>query len=106
MSIQLAILGILSWKPSTGYELKKIFEHSSFMYWSGNNNQIYKALMNMQNEDLVTCEVIHQDNSPFKKIYTITEEGLEKLKKWLLSTPEAPNTKKLFSTVCVVGYAK
>jgi len=96
MSIQLAILGILSWKFSTGYELKKIFEDSSFMYWSGNNNQIYKALMNMENEDFVTSEVIHQDNSPSKKIYTLTEEGLTELRKWLVSSPEAPEIKKTF----------
>lgn len=96
MSIQLAILGILSWKSSTGYELKKIFEASSFMYWSGNNNQIYKALMNMENEDFVTSEVVHQDNSPSKKIYSITEEGLKELKKWLVSSPEAPEIKKTF----------
>ncbi|GAB6930637.1 DUF4180 domain-containing protein [Paenibacillus sp. JCM 10914] len=96
MSIQLAILGILSWKSSTGYELKKIFEDSSFMYWSGNNNQIYKALMNMENEDFVTSEVVHQDNSPSKKIYSITEEGIKELKKWIMSSPEAPEIKKAF----------
>nr|WP_242835134.1 PadR family transcriptional regulator [Clostridium sartagoforme] len=67
MSIKLAILGILSWKPSTGYELKKIFEESSFLYWSGNNNQIYKSLIKMEDEHLVTSEIIHQDNSPSKK---------------------------------------
>ncbi|MVO98263.1 DUF4180 domain-containing protein [Paenibacillus lutrae] len=96
MSIQLAILGILSWKSSTGYELKKIFEESSFMYWSGNNNQIYKALMNLENDDFVTSEVVHQDNSPSKKIYTLTEEGLKELKKWLVSSSEAPEIKKTF----------
>ena len=96
MSIQLAILGILSWKSSTGYELKKIFEDSTFMYWSGNNNQIYKALINIENECFVTCEVVHQDKSPSKKIYSITEEGLKELKKWLVSSPEAPEIKKAF----------
>ncbi|NRS47442.1 DUF4180 domain-containing protein [Brevibacillus sp. HB2.2] len=96
MSIQLAILGILSWKSSTGYDLKKIFEDSSFMYWSGNNNQIYKALISMENEGFVTNDVVHQDNSPSKKIYTITEEGLKELRKWLVSSPEAPEIKKTF----------
>ena len=64
MSIKLAILGILSWKPSTGYELKKVFEDSSFMYWSGNNNQVYKGLMSLEKESLVTSELIHRDSSP------------------------------------------
>ncbi len=96
MSISFAILGILSWKPSTGYELKKIFEESSFMYWSGNNNQIYKALLQMQDDGLVTSEVIHQDNSPSKKVYRITEDGLDELKEWVLSSSEAPKFKKTF----------
>lgn len=96
MSIQLAILGILSWKSSTGYELKKIFENSSFMYWSGNNNQIYRALLYLENEGLVKSEVVHQDSSPTKKVYTITEEGLVELKNWLVSSPEAPEIKKTF----------
>ncbi|AGA67912.1 putative transcriptional regulator [Desulfitobacterium dichloroeliminans LMG P-21439] len=96
MSISFAILGILSWKPSTGYELKKVFQESSFMYWSGNNNQIYKALLQMQNEGLVNPEVIHQDSAPSKKLYRITKEGLDELKKWVLSSPEAPEFKKTF----------
>lgn len=96
MSIKYAILGILSWKSATGYELKKIFKESSILYWSGNNNQIYKALLQMQDEGLLKSEVIHQDSSPSKKIYTITEEGLTELKEWVLSSPEAPEFKKPF----------
>ncbi len=96
MSIEFAILGILSWRPSTGYELKKIFEDSSFMHWSGNNNQIYKALIKLEHEDLVVSRLIHQDSAPSKKIYTITADGLKELKEWALSTPEAPEIKKSF----------
>ncbi len=96
MSIKSAILGILSWKPSTGYEIKKIFEDSSFMHWSGNNNQIYKALLSMETEELVTSEVFHQDNSPSKKVYSITEDGLTELREWVKSTPEIPEIKKTF----------
>lgn len=96
MSIKYAILGILSWKPSSGYELKKIFEDSSSMYWSGNNNQIYKALVQLQDEGLVTNETEHQDGLPSKKTYTITGEGLSELKEWVLSSVEAPEFKKPF----------
>ena len=96
MSINYAILGILSCKRLTGYDLKKIIQDSPFMYWSGNNNQIYKALVELHNEGFVTSEVHHQDSSPSKKIYTITAEGLAELKKWVLSTPEPPEFKKTF----------
>lgn len=96
MSIEFAILGILSWKPSTGYELKKIFEDSSFMHWSGNNNQIYKALIKLEHEDLVISNVIHRDSAPSKKVYTITADGRKALKEWTLSSPEVPEIKKSF----------
>jgi len=96
MSITHAILGILSYKPLTGYDLKKIIQESSFMYWSGNNNQIYKSLVELVHEGFVTNEVQHQESSPSKKIYTITKEGLAELKEWVLSSPEPPELKNTF----------
>lgn len=96
MSINYAILGILSCKSLTGYDLKKIIQESPFMYWSGNNNQIYKSLVGLLDEGLVTNEVHHQESSPSKKIYTITEEGLAALKEWVLTSPEPPEFKKTF----------
>ncbi len=96
MSISHAILGILSYEPLTGYDLKKIIEESPFMHWSGNNNQIYKALVELHSKGFVTNEVHHQEGSPSKKIYTITQEGLQELKEWVLSSPEPPECKKTF----------
>ncbi|MFB6365346.1 DUF4180 domain-containing protein [Paenibacillus elgii] len=96
MSIAHAILGILSWKSVTGYDMKKIIQDSPFMYWSANNNQIYKSLVQLLDEGFVTCEVQHQESSPSKKIYTITKEGSAELKDWVLSAPEPPDLKKSF----------
>lgn len=96
MSINYAILGMLSCKPLTGYELKKIMQESSFMHWSGNNNQIYKALLELNDQDFVTGEVHHQESSPSKKVYTITEAGVSELKKWSQSRPEAVEMKRSF----------
>ena len=47
MSIEHAILGLLSWRPMSGYDLKKIFEEASILYWSGNNNEIYRTLVKL-----------------------------------------------------------
>lgn len=96
MSINYAILGILSCKPLTGYDLKKIIQESPFMYWSGNNNQIYKSLVELLDEGFVTSEVHHQESSPSKKVYTISKEGLAELKEWVLSSPEPPELKNTF----------
>lgn len=96
MSIQYAILGILSCQPYTGYDLKKIIQDSPFMHWSGNNNQIYKSLVELLEDGFVTSEVHHQESSPSKKVYTITREGLAELKDWACSAPELPELKKTF----------
>jgi len=96
MTIDYAILGILSDRSVTGYDLKKIIQELPFMYWSGNNNQIYKSLVELLHEGLVTNEVHHQESSPSKKIYTITQEGLDELKDWVRTSPEPPELKKSF----------
>lgn len=97
MSFNYAILGLLNTKPMTGYDLKKIIQNSSFLYWSGNNNQIYKGLLHLQNMELVTNETLHQNGAPSKKIYTITALGKKELRKWILeSTKEPPEFKKDF----------
>lgn len=96
MNIESAILGVLSWKSLSGYDLKKIFEQSSIMYWSGNNNQIYKALTNLHKNGLATTEIQYQESSPSRKIYSITEKGLEALKAAILDTPNEPEYRKTF----------
>lgn len=96
MSIKYAILGILSCNPLTGYDLKKIIQESPFMHWSGNNNQIYKSLVELLDEGFVTSEIHYQEGAPSKKVYTITGEGLAGLKEWALLPPEPPEFKKPF----------
>ncbi len=96
MSIQHAILGFLSWKPHTGYELKKVFADSLSFHWSGNNNQIYGTLIKLHQEGLVTNEVVHQDKYPARKVYTVTPKGLETLRAWLGSEPELPELRNAF----------
>lgn len=96
MTINYAILGILSYQPMTGYDLKKIIQDSTFMHWSGNNNQIYKALVELLDDGFVTNEVVYQEGSPAKKIYTITQAGLDELKTWSAAAPEPIEFKKSF----------
>jgi PadR family transcriptional regulator AphA len=96
MSIAYAILGFLSWRPLTGYDLKKLFADSEFFYWSGNSNQIYRALVKLHGEGLVSREVEHQEAYPDRKVYTITGKGRVALRAWLGSTPELPELRHAF----------
>jgi DNA-binding PadR family transcriptional regulator len=96
MDLRSTILGLLSWKPFSGYDLKRIISNSEVFYWSGNNNQIYKSLIALQKEGLVTYWVQVQESLPAKKIYTLTDKGLSELRRSLLADPEMPELRKGF----------
>lgn len=96
MAIKYAILGMLSWQPRSGYDIKKFFSDSTIFYWSGNNNQIYNTLLQLLKEGLVSNELYHQENLPNKKVYSISEKGLEELKKWVAARPDPPELRNKF----------
>ena len=94
MSLNHAILGLLSREPMSGYEIKKIFQGTPFFHWSGNNNQIYKAFSELLDEGFVAREVLHQEGAPSKHIYTITDAGREEFRRWMVDATEEPFFKK------------
>jgi DNA-binding PadR family transcriptional regulator len=96
MDLRSTILGLLSWKPLSGYDLKRIISTSELYYWSGNNNQIYKSLLALEKEGLVIHQVQVQESLPAKKIYTITDQGLSELHQSLLADPSLPELRKGF----------
>lgn len=96
MSIKHAILGFLSWSALTGYELKKLFAQSELFHWSGNNNQIYTALVQLYRAELVSKEVQHPESGPSRKVYSITGRGAAELRQWVLAAPELPQLKHSF----------
>ncbi|MBK8020359.1 MAG: PadR family transcriptional regulator [Chloroflexi bacterium] len=96
MSIRYAILGMLSWQPLTGYDLKQYFRDSLTMYWSGSSNQIYNTLVDLHQEGLVTRETEDQETGPSRKVYSITTAGEEALRAWLFTAPELPEVKHPF----------
>lgn len=90
MSIKYVLLGFLSETPLTGYDLKKRVSSSPIFPWSGNSNQIYRALVELHDDQLVTLETRQQENKPPRKIYTITDAGRAALQQWMLTAPELP----------------
>lgn len=90
MSIAFTILGLLSAGSWSGYDLKKVFAESESLPWSGNNNQIYKTLVELHREGLASQEVQQPAEGPARKVYSITKEGTAALREWLMSAPESP----------------
>lgn len=96
MDLRETLLGLLNQKPASGYDLKRVIAESDLFYWSGNNNQIYKVLLELQQEGLVTFEVQTQASLPTKKVYTLTDQGRRVLREGLLRPPEVPEIHKNF----------
>lgn len=98
MSIKYALLGYLSWRSLSGYDLKKLIADSLAFHWTGNNSQIYTTLVELHRAGLVTQELQTQDHYPTRKVYTITDSGLADLRSWLLTTLELPQLRHTFLT--------
>ena len=96
MAIKYVVLGYLSWRPMTGYDIKKLIADSETLPWTANNNQIYQALVQLHNDEWVTKNIEEQIGTPNRHVYTITDAGLQALRDWVTSEPEAPLTKKPF----------
>lgn len=96
MSIQHTILGFLSWRPLTGYDLKKAISSQEFLHWSGNSNQIYTSLVKLYRDGFVDVRTEQQQNLPPRKIYTLTERGRQELRCWVQSPPDPPEARNAF----------
>jgi DNA-binding PadR family transcriptional regulator len=85
MSLKYALLGIIDTgnRPVSGYDIKKAFESTMQFYWNATYTQIYSTLRRLHEEELLSMEVIAQDNRPNKKVYQITEAGREELRQWI-----------------------
>ena len=78
-----AVLGILSFEPMSGYDIKKFYEQSVANFWSASYGQIYPILKRLAQEGLATRSVRKQEGKPDRHIYTITKKGRQKLQHWL-----------------------
>ncbi|WP_409346267.1 PadR family transcriptional regulator [Paenibacillus sp. MBLB4367] len=87
MSLRYALLGLISKKPSTGYELHRLFKEQVVYFWHAHHTQIYRELAKLEAEKLVESEHVQQDAHPDKIIYTLTGRGTQALIHWMLEKP-------------------
>jgi len=87
MSLEFAILGFLNYHPSTGYELKKIFDTSIRHFWPADQSQIYRTLARLTELGHAEMEKVPQEARPDRKVYHITPAGRRKLLEWISGPP-------------------
>ncbi len=83
MSLKHALLGLLTYRPMTGYELKQFFDSSVQHFWNAELSQIYPTLKQLEEHGHVDKHVEVQQNRPNRKVYRITERGREEFRRWV-----------------------
>ena len=79
------ILGILSKKERSGYEINDILQNQLSYFYDGTYGMIYPTLRKLEKDGKITKEVVIQDGRPNKNIYAITESGKKELASYLQS---------------------
>jgi len=88
MDVKTLCLAALSLGDSSGYEIKKMFEEGPFShFYDASFGSIYPALNKLLEEGQVTCVAMAQESRPAKKVYSLTEDGREKLREDLHQMP-------------------
>jgi len=78
-----ALLGLLHNKPSSGYELRKIFTETPLGGYSDSPGAIYPALRRLVERKLAQGSVVGGPGLRQRNVLSLTAEGETELKKWL-----------------------
>ena len=88
MSLRHGLLGLINYKPMTGYEMVKEFDDSLAFFWHASPQQMYKELDTMEKSGWLVSERVMQTEKPNKRVYSITPKGKEELVNWVSNTEE------------------
>ncbi|EME8272221.1 PadR family transcriptional regulator [Enterococcus mundtii] len=87
------VLGILSEKPSSGYEIKQKFSTIFSNFYNASFGSVYPILHNLEKQGKVTSKLLPQEGKPNKKVYSITNKGVEAFMEFLQSSVEQEKIK-------------
>jgi PadR family transcriptional regulator AphA len=96
MSLRHAILGFLSVRPMSGYDLKKAFDTSVRHFWSSDKAAIYRALADLRELGWTIEQRVEQETRPDRKVQHLTDAGRDELDRWLGLAEPAPPRREPF----------
>jgi DNA-binding PadR family transcriptional regulator len=105
MALKHTILAFLSRQPLSGYEVAKEFaEGFGSCFWKASQQQIYAELTKLEQQGSVTYEAIPQPGRLDKKIYAITDQGLQDLMDWLIKPCEPTAIREDLGVMGLAGH--
>jgi DNA-binding PadR family transcriptional regulator len=78
-----AVLGLLAFGESSGYDLARYAERSIDYMWAPSRSQIYKVLPRLVERGLAESREVAQRSRPDKALFQITPAGLATLRAWV-----------------------
>jgi PadR family transcriptional regulator, regulatory protein AphA len=87
MSLNYALLGLLSITPMNGYSIKAFFDEAINSVWHAELSQIYRELEALEQKGLLSSTIEQQRDRPNKRLYRATDEGKRSFMDWLSSPP-------------------
>jgi DNA-binding PadR family transcriptional regulator len=76
------ILGMLSWRPMSGYEIKSLVDRSTRFFWAASYGQIYPELRRLAAAGLIEGKASPQGGRR-RNVYRLTPAGRRELEAWL-----------------------
>jgi DNA-binding PadR family transcriptional regulator len=90
MALRNAVMAALLEGEASGYDLAKGFEASVANFWMATPQQLYRELERMEQEGLVSARVVQQERRPNKRLFSLTEAGLQVLRDYVGKVPDKP----------------
>jgi DNA-binding PadR family transcriptional regulator len=88
------VLALLATSDSHGYDLRRNFDAHFGSVWAPvNDGQVYVTLTRLEKEGHISHHVVHQDDRPDRKVFTITDTGRAALTEWLKEQPTPPTVR-------------
>ncbi|MFJ2618893.1 PadR family transcriptional regulator [Glutamicibacter sp. NPDC087344] len=82
MSVKHALLALLSWKPSTAYQLRKDFDVSTAQTLPLNIGQVSTTLQRLERDGLIAQSSNNSEDPTAPEPWHLTQSGLDELNAW------------------------
>lgn len=93
---QFAILGCLSIKPMSAYDVKTFMARSTNYFWMEYEAQLYPTLKKLNKSGYIDCREEEAQKGGVRALYCITDKGTQFLCEWISQKTEQTNYRNEF----------
>jgi DNA-binding PadR family transcriptional regulator len=90
MALRNAVMAALLEGEASGYDLAKGFDASVANFWMATPQQLYRELERMEADGLIAARVVEQERRPNKRLFSLTEAGIEAVRAYTAESPSKP----------------